>query len=314
MTTSGVSTFTMSALQVITLALRKARVLKNDVPRPSQTHLDTGLQELNMLIKARETDGLQLWARKEATLFLELNENTYSLGPSGDHAAYTYTKTALAAAAATSATSLTVDSITGISSGDNIGIILDDGSLHWTTVNGAPSGTTVVITTGLANAAAIDNTIFVYTSKIQRPLKMLDIFRRDSSDIDIPLKISTLNEYSEQSDKTTDATPLIATYDPQLTNGKLYIWPQPDDLDFTIHFYHHRPFEIFSAVTDTADFPSEWYLALVYGLADVLADTYSDDIQHRSMLHKRAMEYHEMAASWSMEEGSIFLSPDEEGM
>jgi hypothetical protein len=41
---------------------------------------------------------------------------------------------------------LAVTAITGFSNGDNIGVILDDGSQLQTTINGAPSGTTIVMT------------------------------------------------------------------------------------------------------------------------------------------------------------------------
>lgn len=61
--------------------------------------------------------------------------------------------TTLAAGAAAAATSLTVASITGMAAGDLIGILLTDGTTHWTTVSGTPTGVTVVITTGLASAA-----------------------------------------------------------------------------------------------------------------------------------------------------------------
>ena len=53
----------------------------------------------------------------------------------------------------TGQTSITVASITGIADGDTLGILLDDDSWHWSTVNGAPSGTTVVITDALPSAA-----------------------------------------------------------------------------------------------------------------------------------------------------------------
>lgn len=310
MSTSGVNVFTMSAQEMVTLALRKAKVLKNDSPRPAAKHLDTGLQELNMLIKSYQTDGLQLWARERATLFLALDTNEYNLGPSGDNATLSYVETALGADAVTSATSLTVDSITGISNGDYIGIILDDGSLHWDTVNGAPSGTTVTLTTGLASAASEDTPVYAYTTKIARPLRIIEMFRRDSDNKDVSLNINSLSEYSEQNDKLTDSTVLDAVYNPQLTNGILYLWPQPDDLTVSIEFWFHRPFDIFVNLTDTADFPSEWYKALVYGLADLLADTYSDDIQHRSMLHKRALEYHTIVSAWDSEDVGIQLEPE----
>lgn len=51
-------------------------------------------------------------------------------------------------------TTITVASVTSITSGDIVGLELDDGSTHWTTVNGAPSGSVVTLTNALPSGAA----------------------------------------------------------------------------------------------------------------------------------------------------------------
>jgi hypothetical protein len=56
---------------------------------------------------------------------------------------------------------MVVDSITGVASGDIIGVALDTGLWHWTTVNGAPSGSTIVLTAGLPSAAGDNNIVHV---------------------------------------------------------------------------------------------------------------------------------------------------------
>ena len=53
--------------------------------------------------------------------------------------------TTLTAQANAGATSLAVVSIAGFSNGDKVGVTLDDGTQHRTTVNGVPAGTTIVI-------------------------------------------------------------------------------------------------------------------------------------------------------------------------
>lgn len=52
-----------------------------------------------------------------------------------------------------------VTSIAGLSSGDPIGIILDDGTQHKTTINGAPAGSTVTLTTAISGDAAAGNAV-----------------------------------------------------------------------------------------------------------------------------------------------------------
>jgi hypothetical protein len=69
--------------------------------------------------------------------------------------------TTLGGAEAAAQTDLTVAAITGVASGDIIGILLDDGTTHWTTVNGAPSGSTITITAALPSDAASGNRVVV---------------------------------------------------------------------------------------------------------------------------------------------------------
>jgi len=59
-------------------------------------------------------------------------------------------------------TTITVDDITGFSDGDFVGITLDDGTQHQTTVNGTPAGSDIVITDAIPTGRnAPDNTAFV---------------------------------------------------------------------------------------------------------------------------------------------------------
>lgn len=309
MATSGSVDYIVTGNDIIKYALRVCGLTRQG-STPSTDQVTEGLDFLNIITKSWMTDGLQLWARKKATIFTELNKSEYSLGPSGDHATESYTETALGADAAASATSLTVGSITDISNGDVALIVLDDGTLHVDTVNGAPSGSTVVITTGLASAAATDNACYFYTTKIDRPLRIIEAFTRDSSDNDIPLDIVGLNEYADQADKTTDGRPNIISYDPQLTNGILRIWPQSDDVTRSIEIWYHRPFEDFDAGSDNPDFPQEWYHALVYGLASMFADAYSLHPAKASRIARRAEKYKEEVLDFDDEQGSIFFAPD----
>jgi hypothetical protein len=71
-------------------------------------------------------------------------------------------ETAMRVAGVATDATIDVDSITGITNGDNIGVELDDGTMHWTTVNGAPSGTVITLTAVLPSATAIDNRVYAH--------------------------------------------------------------------------------------------------------------------------------------------------------
>jgi hypothetical protein len=62
--------------------------------------------------------------------------------------------TTLSAASAGGTTTVTLTSVTGVTSGDVLGVELDTGAWHWTTVSGAPAGNTVTLAAALPAAAA----------------------------------------------------------------------------------------------------------------------------------------------------------------
>ncbi len=68
-------------------------------------------------------------------------------------------ETTLAASAHNNDTSITVDSISGFSSGDNIYIELNNGTLHMTSVDGAPNASTINITDAIPGTAFSGNQV-----------------------------------------------------------------------------------------------------------------------------------------------------------
>lgn len=264
---------------------------------------------LNMVLKAMQSDGLQLWAQKRATLFLEKNEEDYSLGTSGDHATSSYTETAMRVSAAASATTLEVDSTTGMAASDYIGIVLDDDTLHWTTVSSVTDSDTVVIASGLASAAAVDNRVVFYRTKIYRPLRITQAFRRNGS-TDTQMNPISREEYFRYGNKTTSGPPNQFFYDPQLDTGTLYVFPRPSNVDETIEIVYHRPFEDFDAATDTPDFPQEWYHPVRFSVAAALAHEYGVPLKVQESLRRESLLFKREAMNFDREDTSVFIQPD----
>jgi len=181
----------------------------------------------------------------------------------------------LTADAAAGATALTVASITGISTTDRLGIQLDSGIMQWTTVNGAPSGSTVTAAVALATAAASGNRIFTYpaaaASQGRRPLTILAAEMRNSSGIDVPMLPMTLQEYEALSSKAANGTPQRYYYEDTLTDGTIYLDAAPTDITQIIRIVYLSPIEDFDASSDTPDYDQNWYLPLVLGLEEQCA-------------------------------------------
>ena len=280
MTTSGSISFSRNRDQLLTDALLLAGVIDED-ETPSSAVLSKAAVSLNAMVKHWQGTGLYVWVMSEATLFLQASQTRYVLGTgSTDHAAGVFVETELTADAANGATSITVDSITGISASDQIGIQVDDGTIHWTTVSGSPSGSSITLATGLDDTASDGALVLAYTSNIVRPLEIVSARRYNFIDArDTPIEIEGREEYFDLPNKMGSGTPNVLYYDRRggaNATGYLYFWqPQTAPTD-AIKFTYKRPIESFTAAADDADFPQEWTETLTYNLAARLCVSYGN--------------------------------------
>lgn len=308
MATSGSADFTITRNDIFDTAL----ALVNHVdPGETPTADDYSLCSTmsNLMVKAWMARGINLWAMKEATLFLSPGTAGYSLGSAGTHCTNTYVQTTLSTDEALGSTSLSLTSTTGMSASDNIGIVLDDGTIHWTTISGAP-GSPTTIASGLASAATSGNVVFTYTTKINRPQRIVSAYRRDINSNDTPIELISRGDYASLSSKNTEGKTVQAFYDPQLTSGRLYLWPTPDLATDVLRFWYSRPLEDFDAASDNPDFPIEWGEALVYGLADRLSSVYQLPVDKRQWIKAEAAQKLEEAMGYDTEPVSVFFGAD----
>lgn len=314
MTTSGATSFNPAALTLITEAFALIRVGIGGEPLTVED-TDTALLSLNLMVKAWQADGLHLWTKSEAVLFLVADQAAYALGGTGTTAncalASDVVQTALSAAAIAGATSISVDSITGIADADHIGIALADGTLQWTTVNGTPAGSAIALDAALTGAASAAGVVYAYTTKLLRPTRLLSARSRASgSNVDVPITIIERPDYFDQPNKTLGATVTMVYYDPQLVTGQLYVWSAASVETDTIRFTFERPLEQFDALTNTADLPQEWLETLTYNLAYRLSPKYSFPLNERALLRNDALAMKEKLLGFDREYGSVNFQPD----
>lgn len=306
MATSGSINFALNRNQIIVQAMRHAWILGVGED-PSADETSDASESLNMMLKAMQADGLNLFTRKHISIILEKNKHKYTVGT--DHITASYTTTEVKTAAIAGATSIDVDSTTGMSASDYICIELDDGTLHCTTVSSITDSDTVVIASGLASAAAVDNRVYFYTTKADRPLRLIQAVRRDSSNNDTPITPISQQEYWALSNKTYDGPVSQIYYDPQLT-GVFYLWPESDDVTDTIEMVVHKAFDDMDDGANTLDFPSEWTEAVVLGLAARLAQKSGMPTKHVQSLLFMAEEAKRNVRAFDVENSSVFFSPE----
>lgn len=152
------------------------------------------------------------------------------------------------------------------------------------------------------------------TVSISKPLKVLQAWNRNTtSNVDVPMRILTKDEYNRLGNKTSTGNPIQLYYDPGIDTGTIYLFPVPDTTSIanqTIYFTHQRTFEDFDSSTDTPDFPQEWYDAVVYGLACRLAPEYGVAPTDRKLLWQEMTIIKNEAMSFGTEEGSLFFGVD----
>ncbi len=317
MATSNSVDFTINRDELIKDALYDVgAIAQGDTPSPPI--INHGSRKLNMMMKAWQADGLRIWKNDEITIFTDKSKPFYLLGPTGDHAVLSagYNKTEIKVAAVATDTAIDVDTTSGMTASDNIGIVLDDGSIHWSTIASITDSDTVVIDDAIetGDTVAIDNNVYWYTTKINRPLQITNAVLRKDDNFDTDLEIIAREIYYNLGDKTGTGQINQIYYDAQTTNGRLYVYTRTDTVTDRIIARVQLPIEDMDSASDDFDCPQEWFLALQTNLAVLLAPSYGTltGVEFKA-LKMIAVEEKERADGFDTEKTSVLIQPDNRG-
>ena len=324
MALSGSVNFAVTRDDLIKTALQHIGGI-GDGDTPSSTQLSEGGLLLNMLIKHWKTFDIQLWVRKYGFILPVSNVSLAVIGAEGGHVVTGYDFTTTSAASAAGASTITVTTVTGISASDQIGIEDDDGEIQWTTVNGAPVGSVVTLAATLTDAVASGAAVYTYTQPSQRaarPAKILEAFRRTSNEtaasvIDTPMRMISEQEYNLLGSKGTEGAPIQWWADQTLGlstsihpgNLDFYFWPRFENGDNVIVYRYIKIFDDMDAATNDVEFPQEWFLPLMVGLAWLEAPKHGIPLKERDMLFKEMLFLATSARDYDQEMGSLYILP-----
>ena len=304
MATSGSYDFSLTGTDIITEALELLGIVGVGNPLTSEDQASC-LRTLEMMIKYWQSEGIAMWTQKEATLFHSYQGASYDIGPTGDHCSTAAYKTEIATAASSGASTITVDSDDNITDGDYIGVELDDDTLQWTTVNGTPSSNVVTLTNSLTDDVAVDNHVYNYTSKIQRPLEIIEVRRISVDETDVPLELISRDEYMRLSDKDSYGSVNQVYYDSQRTNGKMYVWPVPNDVKEYLKFSCRIPLQDFDSASNDPDFPQEWLMALAWNLAAYVAPKFGKNLSQMFIMEAAMLK--QTVKDFDHEDTSVYI-------
>jgi hypothetical protein len=137
MTTSGTITFSRNRDQLIASALRKINAFESG-ETPDSDSVSDASDALNAMVKHWQASGIHIWRTTEAILFPQFSQVRYARGIDRSRDRKLCRDRADLGGGARGASTVVLDSVTGVATTYNIGVQLDDGTIQWTTVNGAP--------------------------------------------------------------------------------------------------------------------------------------------------------------------------------
>lgn len=315
MATSGSANYNVTRDDIITEALEIVQAY--GAGETIETADTTSIaRTLNMMLKQWGTNTQLAERRGTAFVFLEAGKDEYSLGPAAgnDAAAESYVTTHTNGALAAAATSVTVDSTTGMAANDKIGFTLSDNTIEWKTISAVGSSTTLTLSSGLSNAVADDARVYTYTTKIYRPLIIFDIrIRRYSTGgttfSDTYSSKLAYEDYWSLGTKNQTTPPVSGMYDRQRGSGILKIWPGNDSTNNLAVISYLRPIEDFDSSTDDADFEQHWYMTLAQNLAYWIAPKFGVTGAMRQEIKVDADMLLKQALAFDADDESIFIAP-----
>lgn len=279
---------------------------------PAEVTNDAALT-LNLMLKEWQSHGWYLWLEEEATCFFANDQREYTIGSaaSDDHATLSHAKAELASAYSAAVVSINLDSTSGMTSGDNIGIEISGNVLQWATISAIGASGHVTLNSGLTHSAAENGHVYAYTTKMKRPLAIRNPRLHYESGEEVELELIDRDEYFRLPTKTTEGKPVRAYYNPKKNSGKLFVWPEPDSVADRLNFTALMPFAEFSAAGDSIDMPEEWWNALTWSLAAEVGAEFGLSVERIVYLEGKARVKRQLLEIWDQEDAPMRLVMDD---
>lgn len=314
MTVSNSSSFNPAVTQIINMAYRKIGAIAEDETPSAGMYADAAFA-LNAMIKEWMATGIHVWTEEEAILFFQKSQRRYLLGgTTNDNCcdANSYELMQVQSAAGAGATTLTVDSTIGVSSGNYFGVVLDSGFAFWTTVNGAPGATTVTLTAPLPGSVSPQANAFAYAAKIVRPLKVprsRQIYYQGGTSGSrlTPMSVLSRKEYMDLPNPDDPGISTQFFYSPKLVSGEFYAWPNPQNANFGARFTWYRPIMDINTPSNTIDFPQEWINPVGWNLAREMGPEYGVPAQMWQIILTEAARKMDLVEGYDREPEPIYF-------
>lgn len=144
-----------------------------------------------------------------------------------------------------------------------------------------------------------------------KPLRVIQGYYQDSNGVRRPLTVMSRDEYTRLSQLTVQGPINSYFVDKQESTLNVYFWLTPDTTAATgtAGLIQQVQCTQVTQLTDTMNFPIEWFMALRWGLADEIATGQPTDI--RQTCATKAGMYFDALNNWDIEDAATFFQPDQ---
>lgn len=285
MATSGTTTLTITAEDILKRAFFMAGLMTTDNPKLTAEFRQVGIDAFNFLIKDLNSYNFHLWKKELVRVTTVTNRTVYKFGTDADKFETIKFETHAIAAATSADTTIDVaGAATDAPDTSTIDVYVDDGTVHTTTVSGTPASITGGIRITLTDAIDDDlqngGAVVVWQDETSRvPDRILDAWysiqnSTRSDEVDVDLYVVDPTEVDQWTAKTVDMDTPYVTYERTYNTGKLRLSNPMATSGAIIKLTAEFPVEVISAITDEVDMPAEWIRPLAYMLAKDLMDMF----------------------------------------
>jgi len=148
------------------------------------------------------------------------------------------------------------------------------------------------------------------TVVMDKPLRVVEAYYSDANGIRRPLIPMAWNDYVRLSQITQQGQLNSYFVDKQSTLMKVFFWLVPDTVAATgtAHLVVQTQIANFISLTQVTMFPTEWTMALRWGLADEICTGQPQVIMDRC--ERRAKSYRTALEDWDVEDAPTRFAPD----
>jgi len=258
-------------------------------------------RRLNSMIKHWMVHGFRMWKRQRHPITLVANQSSYTIGQKASGITTSTTANKLVDTSA--------DFITDATVGDTV---LNETDSTSTTISAIDSKTQLSVSSDIFTSGE-SYSITTADESLPRPDRILECNRIYNGN-EVPMTPMSLQEYNNLPNKSQTGTPINYFYDPELTNGRLYLWLTPgtsEATDFTVEIVAVTQVTDMDNSTDLFDFPQEWYEPLLLNLAYKLSGPYGGlSIGEKRVLKRDAQQVLDDAIDYDQDQTSVFIQPE----